>query len=125
MSDIHGHLDALEDAPARIGLGADDQLFFLGDYIDGGLQSLEVLERAIGLVDSAPYQAIALPGNHEVDFIDWALVCDDPYTWPNADKDPFEQVETLGVVLRDAVVSTTQTIAEVAGSAAVVLQLLH
>ena len=70
MSDIHGHLDALEDPPARIGLGADDQLFFLGDYIDGGLQSLEVLERAIGLVDSAPYQAIALPGNHEVDCID-------------------------------------------------------
>ena len=52
LSDIHGHLDALNDALARVGdledvlaSGADNRIIFLGDYVDGGPDSAAVLSR--------------------------------------------------------------------------------
>ena len=68
IGDIHGDLDQLLDLLQRIGpLGADDTLVFLGDYVDRGPQSKQVIEyirfelprRANGA------KIVCLRGNHE------------------------------------------------------------
>jgi len=49
MSDIHGYLDAFEQALENIDLSGDNMLILLGDYIHGGDESREVLERIMDL----------------------------------------------------------------------------
>lgn len=76
LSDIHGCLDALEDAMARIGdlddiltPDSDNILIFLGDYVDGGPESASVLCRIHELQQRYPDNVIVLKGNHD----DWLL----------------------------------------------------
>lgn len=76
IGDLHGHIPALEgilelvdsscgirDADGKI--RPDVQLVFCGDYIDRGTQSLELLNRIIGLQTENP-NVTALNGNHEL-----------------------------------------------------------
>ncbi len=69
IGDIHGRLDLLDPLLAKIeadleGHPVDQSLqVFLGDYIDRGQASAEVIERLIGR--SARYPTICLKGNHE------------------------------------------------------------
>lgn len=70
IGDIHGRDDLLADLLNRIGADARHQpsdrniLIFLGDYIDRGLQSREVLDRLTG--DPMPgFERVFLKGNHE------------------------------------------------------------
>jgi len=65
IGDIHGYLDRLENLIAKLGplTGDDDMLIFLGDYIDRGPCSYEVIEFVMSL--SMKYQVIFLRGNHE------------------------------------------------------------
>ena len=58
MTDIHGRLEPLKALLAQIPEGA--KLVFLGDYVDRGSQSREV----VALVRSLP-NAVCLRGNHE------------------------------------------------------------
>ena len=44
MSDIHGCLDALEKKMAQVELLGENRLILLGDYIDYGPQSGQVLQ---------------------------------------------------------------------------------
>ena len=76
LSDIHGCLDALEDALTRIGdlddiltPDSDNMLIFLGDYVDGGPESASVLCRIHELQQRYPDKVIVLKGNHD----DWLL----------------------------------------------------
>lgn len=70
IGDIHGRDDLLADLLARIGEDARSAgpgrmvLIYLGDYIDRGLQSRQVIER---LSAGAPegFEAVHLKGNHE------------------------------------------------------------
>jgi serine/threonine protein phosphatase 1 len=67
FGDIHGcgrQLDELLDiiSPAR-----DDQLVFIGDYIDRGPDSKGVIDRILDL----PQSKITLMGNHEAAFMDF------------------------------------------------------
>lgn len=65
IGDIHGRFDILERFPMK---NPDAQLIFLGDMIDRGEQSAEVLNTLFKASD-----AICLMGNHErmmLDFID-------------------------------------------------------
>jgi len=69
MTDIHGRLEPLKALLAQIPEGA--KIVFLGDYVDRGSQSREV----VALVRSLP-NTVCLRGNHE------DMVCvPDPRNW--------------------------------------------
>jgi serine/threonine protein phosphatase 1 len=71
IGDVHGRLDLLDDLLVRIRRDADRHpldrvrsLVFLGDYIDRGAESREVIERL--LADPLPgFATVRLMGNHE------------------------------------------------------------
>jgi serine/threonine protein phosphatase 1 len=67
IGDIHGCLISLETLLSSLELKADDQLIFLGDYVDRGPQTCGVIERLISL--SQTTNAVFLRGNHD----DWML----------------------------------------------------
>ena len=69
VGDIHGRADLLEAMITRIGQDAGDTPFrviFMGDYIDRGGQSRQVLERLAALPDQTGWEIHCLRGNHEV-----------------------------------------------------------
>jgi serine/threonine protein phosphatase 1 len=69
IGDIHGHLDKLNRLLAQVHATPEDQLVFLGDYIDRGPESMGVIERLLELQEEFPL-AVFLRGNHEQLFID-------------------------------------------------------
>lgn len=62
IGDVHGHANALTVLLASIELQPTDLVVFLGDYIDRGLDSKEVVRTVLEYVDKGH---IALWGNHE------------------------------------------------------------
>lgn len=68
VGDIHGKLDMLNSL--LVHWNPDKQkLVFVGDYIDRGPDSLDVVLKVKELVEK--YGAVALGGNHERMFLDW------------------------------------------------------
>lgn len=67
VGDIHGNLPALDNLLDRITplIAPSDTLVFLGDYIDGGPNPRGCIQRIIDLRRRAPFQTVALLGNHE------------------------------------------------------------
>ena len=66
IGDIHGDLPALERALKRLPrLQATDTLVFLGDYLDRGPSSAQVIELIRRLAVDGPAKVVALRGNHE------------------------------------------------------------
>lgn len=76
IGDIHGRYDLLNNL---LNLLMDyyhlnltqDKLIFMGDYIDRGPSSLEVLDKLFDLQRSYPNNVVCLLGNHEQMMIDW------------------------------------------------------
>ncbi|HET9870388.1 MAG TPA: metallophosphoesterase family protein [bacterium] len=68
IGDIHGCLKQLQDLLAQLPLGPDDELVFLGDYIDRGPDSKGVLDYL--LKERQPHWHF-LRGNHEQMLLDW------------------------------------------------------
>ena len=68
ISDIHGCVRTMQKLVARLALTADDQLFFLGDFIDKGKNSRSVIDFLIQLVKGG-FQIFPLRGNHEDDLL--------------------------------------------------------
>ncbi len=64
IGDIHGCAKALRSLIEEIAPGPDDELIFLGDYIDRGPDSKDVIEQIIALQKVC--RVIALRGNHEI-----------------------------------------------------------
>lgn len=64
ISDIHGYLKTLKALIQQIKLTKNDQLFFVGDYIDRGPDSLGVLDYMINLIQEG-YNIYPVRGNHE------------------------------------------------------------
>lgn len=65
IGDIHGcYLSLRQLVEDKLQLTIADQLVFIGDYIDRGLQSKEVLDYIIQLKDDG-YSIVTLKGNHE------------------------------------------------------------
>jgi len=66
IGDIHGesaHLKrVLEQLPT---LDADDTLVFLGDYLNRGPRSKDVIEQLIAMPEATPAKVVCLRGNHE------------------------------------------------------------
>jgi serine/threonine protein phosphatase 1 len=69
IGDIHGHCGMLVDLIDQLAPQGDDQLVFLGDYIDRGPQSPEVLDWLISFKQQHP-QTVFLRGNHEQMLLD-------------------------------------------------------
>jgi len=63
IGDIHGHAAAFSAILDAIQLRAEDTLVLLGDYVDRGPDSKDVLEQVIRLRQQ--FQVVALRGNHE------------------------------------------------------------
>ncbi|MFC5653376.1 metallophosphoesterase family protein [Paenibacillus solisilvae] len=69
ISDIHGCITEFNDLLDLAGYQPDqDQLIVIGDYVDRGLHSKEVVERLIQLAEQ--HNVIALRGNHDQRLID-------------------------------------------------------
>jgi serine/threonine protein phosphatase 1 len=65
IGDIHGCYDQLLDLLDRIPIDwSCDRLVFMGDYIDRGPKSFEVVDYLVGLQDRHP-RIVFLKGNHE------------------------------------------------------------
>ncbi len=76
IPDIHGRFDLLQGLwnillnHHKLYL-KKDKVIFLGDYVDRGLQSFEVLEFVCLLNEKHPKNVIALAGNHEYLMLDY------------------------------------------------------
>ena len=63
ITDIHGELEKLENLLSKISINPDDIFVFMGDYIDRGGKSKEVVDRVI---EQSNYnRCIYLIGSHE------------------------------------------------------------
>ncbi len=70
IGDIHGCFDSLKElVENKIQLQKDDKLILLGDYIDRGDKSKEVVDYIIGLLENG-FDVIPLMGNHEAMLLD-------------------------------------------------------
>jgi serine/threonine protein phosphatase 1 len=70
ISDIHGCFDTFHELVVnRIKLKKSDKLVLLGDYIDRGNKSMEVIDLIIDLIETG-YDIVPLAGNHESMLID-------------------------------------------------------
>lgn len=78
ISDIHGELDMFSRLLAHVNYNPkQDQLILLGDYVDRGPNSKELLNKVIELKKQG---ALVLKGNHE-DMMIKALTNNDERTW--------------------------------------------
>ena len=72
MSDIHGCLDAFDARLAQVDLSEKNKLILMGDYIDYGLQSGQVLNRVRELQrEYGEKKVVVLKGNHEDMILSW------------------------------------------------------
>ena len=71
ISDIHGCAATFETLLERINVQAEDELFLLGDFIDRGPGSKEVIDRVWALT-AAGVKVRCLRGNHEQMLLDAA-----------------------------------------------------
>lgn len=71
IGDIHGHFDKLTRLFDKIKkhITIDDSIIFLGDYIDRGPRSYDVIEFLIDI--KKKYRIICLKGNHEELFLNY------------------------------------------------------
>jgi serine/threonine protein phosphatase 1 len=65
IGDIHGCVRELACLIARLPLERQDQLVFLGDYIDRGPDSRGVVSYLLDLQKESSYDVVFLKGNHE------------------------------------------------------------
>ncbi|ASJ52962.1 serine/threonine protein phosphatase [Brevibacillus formosus] len=73
VSDIHGQNQAFQKALRNVSFSpqAGDRLFVLGDMIDRGPESKEVLLDLLALRQAYPNQIYLIKGNHEQMLVDW------------------------------------------------------
>ena len=66
IGDIHGEPDHLARLLGRFpALDPEDTLVFLGDYLDRGPHSRELLVQVMSLPERVPARVVCLRGNHE------------------------------------------------------------
>jgi len=64
IGDIHGKIDKLKMLIDRLPLSENDLVVFLGDYVDRGENSFEVIEYLIDLGNKT--KCVFIKGNHEI-----------------------------------------------------------
>lgn len=80
MSDIHGCMEELKDKMDQVDLRGDNRMIFLGDYMDYGESSFQVLQYIWELQKQyGDEKIIVLKGNHEQMFLEWINDFRNPY----------------------------------------------
>lgn len=79
IGDIHGGLKALQQVLNRANVTTNDQLIFLGDYVDGWSETPEVIDFLIDL--STKQTCVFMQGNHEEMLLKWLKKEDDNELW--------------------------------------------
>lgn len=79
IGDIHGGFKALKQVLERAAVTPDDQLIFLGDYVDGWSESSQIIQFLIEL--SEKQECIFIKGNHDAWCEDWMLFGQKPDVW--------------------------------------------
>lgn len=79
IGDIHSGLKALQQVLERAKVTTDDQLIFLGDYVDGWSDAVETVDFLLNLQKS--YDCILLRGNHDELCYDWLTERKDNPIW--------------------------------------------
>ncbi|WP_419869321.1 metallophosphoesterase family protein [Chryseobacterium sp. CT-SW4] len=79
IGDIHGGFKALKQVLERAEVSANDQLVFLGDYVDGWSESAQIIEFLMGL--TLQQNCIFIKGNHDAWCEDWLLSGASPEIW--------------------------------------------
>ncbi|MCR1025588.1 serine/threonine protein phosphatase [Cellulophaga baltica] len=79
IGDIHSGLKALEQVLAKAEVTTEDQLIFLGDYVDGWSQATETINYLIGLKKT--HNCIFIRGNHDELCKSWLTEGKDNPTW--------------------------------------------
>ncbi|RNB59359.1 serine/threonine protein phosphatase [Brevibacillus gelatini] len=75
ISDIHGMYDQFIKLLEKVNYSpTQDKLILLGDYVDRGKKSKEVIEKIIELANT--YDVVVLRGNHDQMFLDWLITND-------------------------------------------------
>lgn len=111
MSDIHGFYREIYKRLDQLGnlqpmMDGKDKLILLGDYIDGGVDSLKTIEMIFIWQESYPENIIALRGNHEDMFIDFLDGKDNAWLGVDVDfktsktflnEEQFEKVKELAI----------------------------
>ena len=67
IGDIHGCIDELKSLVSKIAITSNDELFFIGDLIDKGPDSVAVVKYVYAL--SKKNKTILILGNHEEKFL--------------------------------------------------------
>ncbi|MDQ1804481.1 metallophosphoesterase family protein [Chryseobacterium sp. PTM-20240506] len=81
IGDIHGGFKALIQVLDRAQVKSDDQLIFLGDYVDGWSESSHIIAFLIEL--SKKQDCIFIKGNHDAWCEDWLSFGETPEVWLN------------------------------------------
>lgn len=69
IGDIHGNLQDLLNIFSIFGLPPKTKYMFLGDYVDRGQYSVEVISLLLSLVCKYPHHVYLIRGNHEFQHI--------------------------------------------------------
>lgn len=73
VTDLHGRFDLFEEARAEIirhANGRTAEIVYLGDYVDRGPESAEIIQSMIDGIDQDNITEVFLKGNHEEMFVD-------------------------------------------------------
>lgn len=109
IGDIHGELPLLEELLDEIRWdahkqpGDDHTIVFIGDYVDRGLHSRQVIDLAMGGIDG--FETVCLRGNHEQMFLQFL---DEPSferatSWRRDFVGGRETLESYGLDLEDLI----------------------
>jgi len=79
IGDIHGGCRALQQVLERTEVRPDDQLIFLGDYVDGWSESSQIIQFLIEF--SEKQDCIFIKGNHDAWCEDWLAFGQKPDVW--------------------------------------------
>lgn len=79
IGDIHGGYKALVSVLERANVDSNDLLIFLGDYVDGWSESVEVLDLLIEI--KSKINCVFLRGNHDELLLHWLQTNHDNQMW--------------------------------------------
>lgn len=79
IGDIHGGFKALQQVFEKAQVAQEDQLIFLGDYVDGWSESSQVIKFLMEL--SEKQECIFIKGNHDTWCEDWLSLGTGPDVW--------------------------------------------
>lgn len=104
VGDIHGGYIALRQILERCEYNSsEDQLIFLGDYVDGWSESSEVVQQLIEIEENTSIKPIFLRGNHDKWCEDWLTKGQvHPYWLPQGGQQTIDSYVSSGYIIEDS-----------------------